>query len=328
MNCTRLMRLALLLAALSLAGCAGLSGPSGGPGAPGPARTSSASGASGVSGPGTAQTPAEGPKYTRVPATITLDAVEYRAEWVVPTGPALGLVTLQHGFSRSCRHLRGTAAALAGAGQMVVCLDASMTGGNAPLARRLAQALADGELLPPGRPLPERVVVSGHSAGAHFAVVLGAELAHRAPQRLAGAVLLDPVAGRGFEEALQALSQAGLRPVLSVAAREHPCNARHNAHPALRRLREATVAAGREGLAGVVQGEGSTHMDAEGEDTDLLAWAACGRQWPDPGHVVTLRTLLVHWAGELAAGRVPAEAGPQAGPLTDAVQSGRLQLLR
>ena len=147
------------------------------------------------------------------------------------------------------------------------------------LARRLAQALAEGEIAPPGRAMPERVVVSGHSAGAHFAVVLGAELARRAPQRLAGAVLLDPVAGRGFEEALQALSQTGLRPVLSVAAREHPCNARHNAHPALRRLREATVAAGRDGLAGVVQGEGSTHMDAEGENTDLLAWAACGRQW-------------------------------------------------
>jgi len=325
LNCMRVMRLALLLAALGLAGCAGLVGPSGGPGVPGGL---GAAGPSDPLGASQAQVLAVAPTPTRTQATLTLDAVEYRAEWVLPTGPALGLVTLQHGFSRSCRHLRGTASALAKAGLMVLCLDASMTGGNAVLARRLAQALAEGEIAPPGRAMPERVVVSGHSAGAHFAVVLGAELARRAPQRVAGAVLLDPVAGRGFEEALQALSQTGLRPVLSVAAREHPCNARHNAHPALRRLREATVAAGRDGLAGVVQGEGSTHMDAEGEDTDLIAWAACGRQWPDPAHVATLRALLVHWAGDLAAARTPAEAGPLAGPLPDALQGGRLQLLR
>jgi pimeloyl-ACP methyl ester carboxylesterase len=144
--------------------------------------------------------------------------------------------------------------------------------------------------------------VSGHSAGAHFAVVLGAHLAGRHPQAVAGAVLLDPVAGRGFGEAALALAEGARRPVLSIAAAEHPCNARHNAHPALRRVAEAARAAGGDGFIGVVQGEGSTHMDAEGEDTDALAWLACGRRWPDLTHVAALRELAAAWAAGLAVG--------------------------
>jgi hypothetical protein len=237
-------------------------------------------------------------------------------------GPALdGLVTLQHGFSRQCSHLRGTARALAAAGAATLCLEASMAGGNAALAGAFAARLAEPGFAPPGRPRPARVVVAGFSA-AHFAVVLGAQLAELEPGRVAGAVLLDPVAGRGFEDALQRLGAQGRRPVLSIAAQASGCNARHNAHPALRRLREgpqpegaegaagaedAQGAQGAEGFAGVVFGAGSTHMDAEGEDTDVLAWLACGRQWPDAQIVRRLRELARCWTGRLLA--APAAAG-------------------
>jgi pimeloyl-ACP methyl ester carboxylesterase len=262
-------------------------------------------GLAGCAAPGPGLKPGAAPQG--VEATLTVDGVDLPAHWHLPAGPPRGLVTLQHGFSRSCRHLRGTAAAISAAGLAVLCLDASMTGGNAALARALADMLAvqldTGRIaLPDGRTAPPRVVVSGHSAGAHFAVVLGAHLARRHPQAVAGAVLLDPVAGRGFAEAALALAEGARRPVLSIAAAEHPCNARHNAHLPLRRVAEAARAAGGDGFIGVVQGEGSTHMDAEGEDADALAWLACGRRWPDPANVAVLRELAAAWVMRLSGG--------------------------
>lgn len=299
-------RLALAAAVLALAGCAGLAPPSS-PAVP------------------LAVAPAEAAaEPRRVTQTLQLAGVPVQAEWHLPPdgqasvgapgGPAIdGLVTLQHGFSRQCSHLRGTARALAAAGASTLCLEASMAGGNAALAGAFAARLAEPGFAPPGRPRPARVVVAGFSAGAHFAVVLGARLAELEPGRVAGAVLLDPVAGRGFEDALQRLGAQGRRPVLSIAAQASGCNARHNAHPALRRLREgsqpegAAGAEGPEGFAGVVFGAGSTHMDAEGEDTDVLAWLACGRQWPDAQIVRQLRELARCWTGQLLA--APAAAG-------------------
>ena len=252
------------------------------------------------------------------------------AEWHLPPAgarPPRGLVTLQHGFMRQCHHLRGTAAALAGAGLATLCLNTSVAGGNPALARDLADALAGGQLtLPAGDELPDRIVVAGFSAGAHFAVVLGARLAEVASPRLAGAVLLDPVAGRAFEPALQQLSARGERPVLSLAAKSDGCNARHNAHPALRRMAEAARAAGREDFAGVIFGSRSTHMDAEGEDSDWLAFMACGRFWPDATIVATLRTLAAAWAADLVDARRSGPAWPGGAMLQGWLGTGPLQL--
>jgi len=300
------MRLALAAGALLLvAACAGVSPP------PGP-------------GPGSAAPP-QGP--LRVTQTLQLAGGPVQAEWHLPaseSAPASGLVTLQHGFSRQCSHLRGTARALAEAGAATLCLETSMAGGNPALARDFAALLAAPDFAPPGRPRPARIVVAGFSAGAHFAVVLGAQLVELVPGQVAGAVLLDPVAARGFEPALQRLAGQGSRPVLSIAAQASGCNARHNAHPALRRLREAS-----QGFAGVVFGEGSTHMDAEGEDTDLLAYLACGRQWPQARTVAQLRELAACWARGMLDARAPAADGaPGRGCAQALLDSGTVQELR
>ena len=286
--------------------------------------------------------------FQRVVHPLELGGQTVQAEWHLPAaadGPARGLVTLQHGFMRECRHLRSLAAALAQAGLATLCVNVSVAGGNAELARALAEGLAAGRVGPRaaggapgpqarGAALGERlpaeapIVVAGFSAGAHFAVVLGARLAELAPTRVAGAMLLDPVAGRGFEPPLQQLSAEGRRPVLSLAAKSDGCNARHNAHPALRRMAEAAQVAGRGGFAGIVFGEHSTHMDAEGEDTDWLAFLACGRRWPDAQVVSTLRRLAVAWAADLAAGRQAGPAWPGGAMLEGLVATGMVQPLR
>jgi hypothetical protein len=247
-------------------------------------------------------------------APMEIDAVAYTAHWYLPAGDALALLVLEHGFARRCDHLRETMRQLMAGGLMVLCVDASMAGGNPLLAGALADRLAGDLKAPGGLALPARSIVGGHSAGAAFAVLLGARLGALAPQRLAGALLFDPVATPGFEPALRAVSYAGRRPVLAVLAQAHACNANLNAAPALRRARLDAQSAGREGFVGVQLGEGSTHVDAEGEDSDWVAVAACGQ--PLPANAALLRRLAVQWAQDIARGVAPsAEVGPGRHPI-------------
>lgn len=235
-----------------------------------------------------------------VQAPLLLDGVAYTAEWFVPAAPATALVTVQHGFARDCANVRETSRRIAARGLMTLCVNASMVAGNAALAEALALALTEGRAAPPGVPLPQKIVVGGHSAGALFASRLGWKLQALAPERLAGALLFDPVAGRGFGDNLAAVSAAGQRPVLAISANADGCNAEHNAYPALRDVRQRVREAGGDGFVGLQLTEGSTHVDVEGEDSSTLAILACGQ--PLPGNVEALRTLAAQWSADLAAG--------------------------
>ena len=238
-----------------------------------------------------------------VSAPLEIDGSTHRATWYLPRGDATALLVLQHGFTRRCSHLRETTRQLMVGGLMALCIDAAMAGGNLSLADALAAGLAAGLAAPGGRPLPQQVIVGGHSAGGRFAVRLGAQLAELAPQRLAGALLFDPVATAGFEAELRTVSAAGARPVLALFAQAHVCNARLNALPALRQVRQDALAAGRSGFVGLRLKGASTHADVEGEDTDWLAVAACGR--PQPENTASLRALALSWAQAVASGEEP-----------------------
>jgi dienelactone hydrolase len=242
-----------------------------------------------------------------VTGQLEVDGIAYGATWYLPQADAGALLLLQHGFSRRCSHLRETTRQLMGAGLMALCIDADLAGGNLPLAEALAARLVDGAPrglgAPGGRALPQRIVVGGHSAGGRFAARVGAQLAQLAPQRLAGALLFDPVATAGFDADLRRVSDAGRRPVLALLAAAHPCNARLNALPALRQVRQEALAAGRDGFVGVLAGAGATHADVEGEDSDWLAAVACGR--PLPAQVAQLRALALRWARAMASGDAP-----------------------
>jgi hypothetical protein len=225
---------------------------------------------------------------------LAVEGLEYDTTWTLPAAEATGLVLLQHGFARRCAHLAGLAAAIAAAGPAVLCLDADMAGGNPRLAEALAGLVASGALrLPGGAAAPARVAVAGHSAGGLFALHLGAALARAAPDRLAGALLLDPVAvpGRGpvMAEAARTVLGGGTRPVLAIVAPPSACNAAGNARAPL-------AAAGAEVRD---LGPGATHVDAEGGDTSALAVAACREGPPRPDRVEALRAGAAAWAGAL-----------------------------
>jgi len=244
-----------------------------------------------------------------VSAPLPLADAQPLATWYLPSTEPTALVLLQHGFSRQCANLRETSRRLMRSSLMVLCVEASMAAGNPQLADALALALANGGVSPPDRALPVRIIVGGHSAGAAFAVRVGVRLDDVAPQRLAGALLFDPVAAEGFAEQLLRISDAGRRPVLALLAAAHGCNAQSNTLPALREVRHAARMAGRSAFVGVQFGAEATHVDVEGEDGDWIGRSACGP--PTPANVEALRSLAVAWAVAMAAGRAPEPApGP------------------
>ncbi|MBW9211319.1 alpha/beta hydrolase [Mumia sp. zg.B21] len=241
---------------------------------------------------------------TCVSSPITVGGTSYAADWYLPNGTATGLMLVEHGFSRSCKHLRGTSKAIAQKGLMVVCLNEDMTAGNPGLATIIGNALADRAVVPPnGKPLPTAYIVGGHSAGGHFAALVGQRLAQRGYAGLKGAVLFDPVAADGFTAALLAVSAGGSRPVLSIAARPSVINLFNNSFGALTSLGADFV-----GIQlvwskislGTPSG-GSCHIDSEGENTDFIgvAGALCS---PNATQTARLRDFASTWAKDLATG--------------------------
>jgi pimeloyl-ACP methyl ester carboxylesterase len=241
---------------------------------------------------------------TIVIAPLELDGSRHDAHWYLPAGEARALIVLEHGYTRGCRHLRETTRQLMADGLMALCVDLPMAGGNPALADALARRVLGDLAAPDGAALPARLIVAGHSAGARFALRLGARLAETAPARLAGALLFDPVPAPGFDDDLRTTADDGRRPVLALLANPHRCNAGLAAAPSLQALRQAALQAGRSGFVGVQLTDGSTHADVEGEDSDLLAAVACGR--PLPQNIAGVRMLARRWAQDLARGEVPA----------------------
>jgi hypothetical protein len=266
---------------------------------------------------GCASTPSLAPPAAVAPprTAIAFGQFEFQGqrldtEWHLPASAPAGLVLVQHGFARRCANLRTTARHIAEHGAMTLCVNAEMAGGSPLLADALAAAILQGLTAPDGRTVPRRVVVAGHSAGAVFAARVGRALAWADPSVLAGAVLFDPVAVPGFADNLAAVADGARRPVYAVMAARAGCNAWHNALPALHDVADAARAAGGDGFVGVELKAGSTHVDAEGEDTEWAAVRACGQGAPSPANTEALRTLASRWAIDLLAGRREADAYP------------------
>lgn len=239
------------------------------------------------------------PAGSIVVAAIDLDAGRHVAHWYLPAVEPTLLVVFEHGFTRRCANLRETTRRWMATGLMALCIDAPMAGGNPALAEALARHLAHGLVAPDGRRVPVGIVVAGHSAGAVFAVALGARLEALAPGRLAGALLFDPVAAAGFEGWLSTVSASGRRPVLALLAPPHRCNARSNALPALRRAEQEAREAGASAFVVTHLAEDATHADVEGEDSDALAGWACGPV--RPARTAALRALATNWLLGVAA---------------------------
>jgi pimeloyl-ACP methyl ester carboxylesterase len=246
------------------------------------------------------------------PEPLVLGAETHGARWFFPNAEARALVLLQPELGRPCERLRGLVQAWQAQGLAVLCLELPVPPeGNGVqreaqhyrVADALGVALAGGLTGPGGRVLPERLVVAGHGLGGAFAARLAARLDSTAPQRLGGVLLLDPLAAPGFSDHLRVVSRRGQRPVLALMAERSDCNARHSAWPALQQLHREATADGQAAYLGLVFGEGSTHLDAEGHGHDVPGHLACGR--PQDGPVARLRTLAVQAALAMAAGEAP-----------------------
>jgi hypothetical protein len=212
------------------------------------------------------------PGVTRAFDVLQLQGQAHDVEWHVPAAAPRAWVLVQHGFARRCANLRGLAATLAGQGVATLCVNADMARGASPLAGALvAWWLSPAARSPDGRPAPAVAVFSGHSAGGLFAAHAAAAMAPRAPGRVAGVILFDPVGGEGLRAALANVPTGRTHASLAPPA---PCNAHQQALPAL----QAVAAA----LHTPAQ---ATHIDAEGEDSDSLAVRAC-REGPPQAHTV------------------------------------------
>ena len=228
---------------------------------------------------------------------LTVAGTSYSVDWYLPNANASGLVTVQHGFSRGCGNLRDTSKRIMANGLMVLCVNANMSGGNPSLAEALANALINGNITTPdGRVMPFKIAVGGHSAGGHFASRVGWKIQQIAPARLAGAILFDPVAADGFTDNLMAISQNGQRPVYAVTSNGGICNSFNNAYGALKQVRSFAVSNGRDGFVGLQLTNASTHVDSEGNNTDLIGYGACLQAPPKAENTAYLRDLSSQWA--------------------------------
>ena len=234
-----------------------------------------------------------------------IGGTNYSVDWYQPNGTATALALVEHGFSRSCNHLRGTSKAIAEKGVMVFCISTDMTGGNPALAQTLGTALHNRTIVPPnGKPLPVKYIVGGHSAGGHFASAVGARLHALGNPNLKGAILFDAVAADGFTQNLQAISNNGARPVLSIAARPSVINLSNNQFGALESLNTGYVGiqlVWEKYNLGVFPVGGSCHIDVEGENTDALgiAGSLCS---PNSTQTARLRDFGSNWAKDMATG--------------------------
>ncbi len=234
---------------------------------------------------------------TVINSQLTVAGTSYSVDWYLPAATALGLVTVEHGFSRGCGNLRDTSKRIMANGLMVLCVNANMSGGNPALAEALADTLINGSIhTPDGRVVPYKIAVGGHSAGGHFASRVGWKIQQIAPTRLAGAILFDPVAAEGFTDNLMAISQNGQRPVYAVTSNGSLCNSFNNAYGALKQVRSFALSNGRDGFVGLQLTYQSTHVDSEGNNTNFIGYSACLQAPPRSDNTAYLRDLSSQWA--------------------------------
>lgn len=250
---------------------------------------------------------------------LTVGGSSYNVDWFVPTTSATTLMTFQHGFSRGCGNIRNTGINVMHQGVMLLCLNADMQGGNPGLGAALGDALVDRVINPPApASLPARYIVSGHSAGGHFASAVGRRIVERGYGDFVGAILFDPVAAGGFTENLNAISASGTRAVYAITAIGSPCNSFSNAEGALTGLPNPFV--------GLYLTTNSSHVDVEDGNTDTLMQITCG--FVQSFNVTYLQTLSGAWAKDLSNGTTTADYYPGGSYVSSLISQGRAEFLK
>lgn len=225
----------------------------------------------------------------------TIDLGGSRAvTWYLPDVAPTGWVYLQHGFQRNKSHLDDIATHYMNNGLMVLTANSSVTGGNASLARSIADDLIDAPPTPPsGYTLPARLVLSGHSAGGLFVTNMGARLVERGYSNLEGMVLFDPVdAGNDMGPNMQSVVNSGA-PVLAILANSSSCNSSNNALSPLRSLSDAFV--------GIRLTDNSKHFDVEGSSGGGWVTWLCGGG-SKAHNIAYVQEIGLQWTTDMISG--------------------------
>lgn len=254
-------------------------------------------------------------------ASVDFDGDVYNGDWYLPNGQAVGAVYLQHGFTRGGGNYRDLALAMMDRGMMVLSINAPMSGGNESLARRVADVLSSQPpVAPDGRTFPAgNLVLSGHSAGGLHVSLIAERLVQTGhAAQLGGLVLFDPVNSFGpFGRTMDVIASAAV-PVRAVTANASLCNALNDTQGTLRELPGHYV--------GIKLTDRSTHVDAEGDNTDIAASLACG--FPRQQNIVALREFAVAWTLDMLAGSYSAAYYPGGHRLNQLLNSDDARLIK
>ncbi|UXA18891.1 SPOR domain-containing protein [Mycobacterium sp. SMC-4] len=248
-------------------------------------------------------------------STLVLgDSVEVKADWYFPTSTRrpTGIIYFQHGFLATASFYSATAAYLAEKTNSIV-IAPTLTWNvfdieNYPLMlphtyRAIGDLfIGDREALHAsaalagynGR-LPNRVVLSGHSAGGGAVVGAAGYLVDRGQTRdLAGVVMLDGAAFFGTMASALAKIPTSI-PVYNLAAEPDSWNVYGEASYYLAKSRPETFT----GLQ-ISGGKHSDAMQSASPTVQFLAYLATG--FSKPGNVAVSGTVAAGWIGDLLKG--------------------------
>jgi hypothetical protein len=262
-------------------------------------------------------------------ATNTVDVrcqfLTYSVEtdWYFPAGTPRALVWLQHGFTESKDDWDETARKLAESGYLTMATTlptadifgctVSNVGNNTPFLNNVASMLAGignpssaigrshadaatraGRA---GQAIPDKLLMSGHSAGGEAVLHVANRLRtnHAGTfARLRGLVLADPVSsfiGDNTGAALEGLSTTTV-PIYSIAAPPYSCNSDQSG--------TAAVIAELPGRFHGAQITTGAHGDIFGGSANALGTATCGT--PQATNVNAARVLMFGWFADMETG--------------------------
>jgi len=262
-------------------------------------------------------------------------------DWYFPQpNPNLGLVWVQHGFSRANNHFADISTRIAEMGYIVFAT--SMAPGNIGCAINNPGFLTDFSGLFPALAnpnqgllksaktaataagislanLPSTYVFAGHSAGGPAISHVARKLSENHPAAFAnlrGLAFLDPV--ESMSDSLMASSMPFLTtlPVQTVSSPPYTCNSNASGTDLLANLPRPFV--------GVRLNSGS-HCDAEGSSTDFLCTAFCGT--PQSENVGILQTLTKNWIQDYFSGSRQLTYYPGGTYYQSKVSTGRITTL-
>ena len=257
--------------------------------------------------------------------TVTLGGVSVDADWYIPSQPAIGFTYMVHGFGFGIlgrEMMREVSLEYMKQGIVVLAPTIDASGGNETLAYAVANQLIDNPPVSPEGPIPNAVVISGHSAGGLHASLVVKQMLLRGSNKIRGAVLFDPVdSGNKFEGAVDVIVNHPELPVLSIVANGGVCNLWNNTEDDIERMPRAYV--------GIKLLDRSSHMDVVGNDsTGVLGAIFCGGPIPSSENVARNYAFSSHWAYDMLTGAYTSDYYPFGGVLSTLLNDGKASLLK